>query len=348
MISKRYTLRTSSNLYSGIVEHLKNNHNFCDLYYRDNYKCMKNKLSLIVDIIRDIYFTFKVAGKINNADTVIGFSYMGLALLIFTKMRIINVRKKYWYGLFLHSQIAIDLLGYLLKIFDDGKTIFVVFSKYEITLYSKHLKLPKDRFRYVPLPYYPPNPEAKTEFTNNYKPKYQSYYFSGGYSNRDYIALINVFREVKENLIIACSHLNTEIENIKISDNISILYDVKTYNFIELLMGSKACILPMKSNTGAAGQMVVADSMYLKKVIIASNTDIIKEYVDDGITGILLGNIMQDLPTVLKDITIYPKKFQQMGERAYKSLLNRYSKEMVYEEVTKLVGSQDEVITMIS
>lgn len=338
MISRRYTLRTSPNLYSGIVEHLKQNHDFCDLYYRDNYKCMKNKLSLIVDIMRDIYFTYKVAGKINNSDTIIGFSYIGLALLIFTKLGFIKVRKKYWYGLFLHSQKAIGLLGYLLKFIDDGKTVFIVFSKYEIALYSKHLKLPKDRFRYIPLPYYPPNPEAKTEFRNDYKSRYQSYYFSGGYSNRDYIALINVFKEVKENLIIACSHLNTEIESIKIPENISVLYDVKTYSFIELLMGSKACILPMKSNTGAAGQMVVADSMYLKKVIIASNTDIIKEYVDDGITGVLLGDITHDLPKILKDINLYPNKYQQMGERAYKSLLNRYSKEIVYDEVSKLIG----------
>ncbi|MFH1239247.1 MAG: glycosyltransferase [bacterium] len=341
MISKRYTLRTSPNLYSGIVEHLKRSHGFCDLYYQDNYKCMKNKLSLVIDIIRDIYFTFKVSKTISNANTVIGFSYMGLAVVILTKMKLINVRNKYWYGLFLHSPKAIKLLGYLLKLFDDGKTLFVVFSKYEIALYSKYLKLPDDRFRYIPLPYYPPNPEAKTEFTNNYKSKYQSYYFSGGYSNRDYIALINAFRDVKENLIIACSHLNTEIENIKIPDNISIIYDIKTYNFIELLMGSKACILPMKSNTGAAGQMVVADSMYLKKVIIASNTDIIKEYIDDGITGILLGDIMQDLPKVIRDINLYPNKYQQMGERAYKSLINRYSKEMVYNEVSRLVGSQD-------
>ena len=56
--------------------------------------------------------------------------------------------------------------------------------------------------------------------------QYGDYYFAGGYSNRDYPALIAAFRNIPAQLLIVCSALNKELDAIDIPPNVTILRDL--------------------------------------------------------------------------------------------------------------------------
>ncbi|MCZ6744444.1 MAG: hypothetical protein O7D31_07170, partial [Alphaproteobacteria bacterium] len=71
-------------------------------------------------------------------------------------------------------------------------------------------------------------------------------------------------------------------------------------DFEEYIRKAKACILPLRYNTGASGQLVLLRYMRNKKMIIARRVDVIQEYLEDGVSGIFIESIEEELPRVIK------------------------------------------------
>lgn len=92
------------------------------------------------------------------------------------------------------------------------------------------------------------------------RPAPENYYFSGGYSNRDYLSLIEAFRGIPTRLIIVCSSLNTELDGCPLPANIQVLRDIPAHVFEAYIRHAKAGIVPLKHDTGASGQSVILSS----------------------------------------------------------------------------------------
>ena len=144
------------------------------------------------------------------------------------------------------------------------------------------------------------------------------YYFAGGYSNRDYPALIAAFRSIPARLVIVCSALNKEIDAIDLPANVTVLRDLPSEAFEAHVRNAKACIIPLKHDTGASGQSVMLRLMRNRKAIIATDFGSVRGYVVDGESGLLVRDIERDLPAIVAGIERDPTAAKALGAAAYR------------------------------
>jgi glycosyltransferase involved in cell wall biosynthesis len=238
---------------------------------------------------------FRNRRKIDGAGTVICSNYCALVLLLMKKLHLISFERLLWFGVYVHRPKMIEVCRRLIhfalpkeELAAAGKDVrfkVVVFSRPEVELYEKGFALNKDHFLYVP--YGEWNPDKKLEDGGD-----EGYFFSGGYANRDFVALAQLFQNRPWKLVIAASKANTDFvsycESHELSDNIMVYWDIPAAQFNRLLRFSHAVMLVMKYNTGASGQVVLLTALEHEKLIIASYTDVVDEYVQNERTGLIL------------------------------------------------------------
>src|SRR5262249_43209485 len=93
---------------------------------------------------------------------------------------------------------------------------------------------------------------AQVDLETETKIRGADYYFAGGYSNRDYATLISTFSGLRESLVIICSKLNKDVNEESLPKNVTVLRDVPGEKFDAYVRQAKACILPLKHDTGAS------------------------------------------------------------------------------------------------
>jgi glycosyltransferase involved in cell wall biosynthesis len=187
----------------------------------------------------------------------------------------------------------------------------VLFSQFERRLYAESLRLTDDRMSYVPYGNLndsePDDPSAPLL----HGLREGEFFFSGGYSNRDYLSLIEVFGELPYELVIVCSALNTEISESNLPANIRVLREVPSGVFDSYVKAARACIIPIAHDTGAAGQSCLLRYMKHRKIIIATNTGIIREYVQDKTSGILVKDNRSAMRDAIRAVaTTFPTRRQ--------------------------------------
>lgn len=265
--------------------------------------------------------------KFKNSDVVILNSYLSIVAIFFNRLGLFKYNKLIWFGFFIHSKRYFPLFRLILKFICKKETI-VVFSEYEVKLYSTELMLSNKNLRSVPLVFDSIKKDnTYDEFNNDIELKDipKNYYFSGGYSNRDYVSLIKAFTNINENLVICSSSLNRELMRIPLPKNITIIEDLKRSTFSKVLQNSKAGLLPLKNNTGASGQMFALEAMASRKLVIATKTDVLKEIVDDFNTGFLIDNFEEEIVVVIEGINSGKYSTSNMGEEGFKKLTKEFS-----------------------
>lgn len=197
----------------------------------------------------------------------------------------------------------------------------VVFSRPEIKLYADSFGLKENSFIYVPY----------GEWDRNRKlleTRDEGYCFSGGYANRDFVTLVERFQNRSWPLIVAASRENTDlvqyVEQHTVSNNIKIYWDIPADEFNRLLRCSHTVIMLMKYNTGASGQIVVLTALEYGKLVVASYTDVIDEYVKNDVTGLILQDKSQESLDQAMDIVFSEnmaercRKLAQAGHKYYR------------------------------
>jgi glycosyltransferase involved in cell wall biosynthesis len=222
-----------------------------------------------------------------------------------------HVRSPRWFPVF-------RTLGRL----DTARDHYVVFSEWEVGLYEANLGIARERLHFLPYgdwsgadePAAPSVPQG-------------DYYFAGGYSNRDYPALIAAFRSIPQRLVIVCSVLNTELDALDIPSNVTVLRDLPGIEFDRQLAGAKACIIPLRHDTGASGQSVMLRLMRHSKAIIASDFGSVRDYVVAGESGLLVKDIERDLPAAIAEIERDPEQARALGAAAHQRYRRYFSLE---------------------
>ncbi len=194
-------------------------------------------------------------GRVRKADTIVLIgNYMSLFVALLNKLRVVRPRALYWWGFQIRGEGMQKLLKAAFRFLYSGNLRFVVFSRYEKGLYHRRMGLKEDCF--LPIPYgdWSNLPEAPCG-----EEEAEPCYFSGGYSNRDYAALIRAWKNIDRRLVIIGSKNNADL--LAYSQNpdnphIQVLMDTPSDVFDRCLRRSKACILPFRANTGASGQTV--------------------------------------------------------------------------------------------
>lgn len=216
---------------------------------------------------------------------------------------------------------------------DGASDHYIVFSEWEIGLYEAALGIARGRMHFLPYgDWSAVEPPADA-------PAVGDYYFAGGYSNRDYPALIAAFRALPETrLVIICSALNKEIVDSELPANITVLRDVPSEIFDRYVRDAKACIIPLKHDTGASGQSVMLRLMKHRKAIIATDFGSVRGYVVDGESGILVRDIEGDLPAIVAHLERDPAVAEALGAAAYERYCRYFSFEAGGEALGRILA----------
>lgn len=243
---------------------------------------------------------------------------VALATFLLRKLRILKNPKVVWWGFYLHSKFSINMYKVLRVFFESKHAVYVLFSYFEESLYEKVFG---KRTSALILPYGIWNEEIVIPTEE------EDYYFSGGYSNRDYIPLIEAFRDSPYKLVIIASKLNVELETIQIPENVQILRDVDKTTFHKYMDHSCGVIIPLKNNLGASGQMVTLNAMARGKVIIINDNSIMKEYIIDQDSGYVVQDIKKDLINLLEKIEKSPVEKNKIKEKVRQRYIELYSRQ---------------------
>lgn len=291
--------------WAGPVENLKNKLNFkiVELHGKE-FGNFPTKFTLLKKELHNTANLLKHFKQYNHSNMIICSNYAALILLLLNKLHILKCNKILWFGVYIHRPRMLKLVKSTLKLLMTKHVDFkiVVFSKPEIKLYTEAFGLSANHFIYVP--YGEWNKDKKLLKSDD-----KGYFFSGGYANRDFVTLAKLFQNKPWKLIIAASRQNEDFvkytQTVKLSENITVHWDIPTDQFNRLLCESHAVIMLMKYNTGASGQIVILSALEYRKLVIASYTDVVDEYIKDGETGIILQDkdaaSMEEIITKLAD-----------------------------------------------
>ena len=154
---------------------------------------------------------------------------------------------------------------------------FICFSQSECEYYANLFSVDKSKFKFIPLGIDPINmPHIYDDGS----------IFATGRSNRDYDFFIRTVKDINHKVIIACD----SYKNIKLPLNVIILKNCYDDEMLDLMAHCHCVAVPLKDLRMSSGQLVVLQAMALGKPVICTNSDGLKDYVINNVTGIILNN----------------------------------------------------------
>lgn len=155
-----------------------------------------------------------------------------------------------------------------------------VYSQSEAEHYSTIFPKAKEKFHFVKFGL----PVSHTDYTDT-DLKNEKYFFSTGFSNRDYEFLINVFDNTPHKLKIACPNLKTATpQNVEVLDN-CFGEEMKRH-----ICNSIAVLIPLKNLDISSGQLVFITAMQLGKPLVITDSAPTRTYLDHNTDAIIVPN----------------------------------------------------------
>ena len=328
-------LRAGGNTSPVMCKFLSKEHGFIELISQNQTSRFKTKWSLTVQSLYLLFYVLKNISLVRSADTIFAIGYTSIPIKLLSKLKIIRYKKLYSDGFFVHSPRWFPLFRCLAKL-DIDNNWYIINSKTENTLYSEQLGINQSRMLFLPLGDWDSQNIPFNTGTFNFDVN-EPYYFAGGYTNRDYLSLIDAFARIPQKLVVVCSRLNVEVNSVKLPGNVKVFKDVTSEEFEEFVRRAKVCILPLKHNTGASGQLVLLRYMRNKKLIISSKMDVVREYLLDGSSGIFVNNISEELPQIINDIETNPGVSAGYGEAAYKLYCEKFTYDVISTMLSEII-----------
>lgn len=260
-----------------------------------------NKLhgSILLNIKRYvIYFLFplKIIFQRNKFDNIIAWQqFYGLNFAFWSRIFCLRKKQKLIIMTFIYKKkngfwgkIYHYYMSFIVKSQYVDK--FICFSRNECEYYSNLFNTSIERFKYVPL---------GIDYLNISTSHclFDKYVFSTGRSNRDYDFLIESFLNTDYKLYIACDSLKESV--IGINKNIIIDRNCHGDDMIKRLAECYCVVISVKDTSISSGQLVAIQAMQMGKPVIATISNGLKDYVEDGITGVLIDNNKKELLNAL-------------------------------------------------
>ena len=212
------------------------------------------------------------------------------------------------------------------------------FTQQEVEDYARRLGIERSRLLFIAHGDWPQPIDVPDVFSPDPAIDLETpFYFAGGFTNRDYTPVIETFKKLDQRLIVVCSKSNAEVVENDIPANIAVYRDITFPEFELVLRAAKAVIIPLKQDTGAAGHSVLIRSMRNAKLVLANNFRIIDDYVEHGVSGLLLNDMADDLRRVILEIEVAPERFVPIQEAALLKFQRDYSQEALERRMTDLI-----------
>ncbi len=155
--------------------------------------------------------------------------------------------------------------------------VFIVHSSAEEKTYSDWLRLPQNRFRFIPLQR-GAVPKFETSTTS-------PYIVTMGSANRDYATFVEAISSLDiPVVIISKKSILSDIPNLP---HITKLHDISYFECLKILASARICVVPIKDIVTASGQISFINSMLMGVPTIATKSPGTVDYIEDGRTGFL-------------------------------------------------------------
>jgi glycosyltransferase involved in cell wall biosynthesis len=272
--------------------------------------------------------------RLREIDNIVVFGYFAYVVKFFARTELIRYRKLFCFGFFIHGPIWFPICRFMVRL-DGPNDFYLIFSKSEIRLYREDLSIEAGRMVYLP---YGDWGQFTWRIREQWTPPGEPYYLAGGWSNRDYPALVEAFRSIPAKLLIVCSRRNEqELRRKMLPANIEVFSNVPSDVFEAFTRRAKAGIIPLRLDTGASGQSVALALMRNSKCVIASDVGALREYVDHGVTGFLLQS-MAELPDVIRRLE-KDRLAESMGRAGRAKYDEQFARQVVAKAFEKLLAA---------
>jgi glycosyltransferase involved in cell wall biosynthesis len=319
-VGRRVFVRLNARIYPEVRDYLVGDQGFTDLVLLDGSVNPLDSWGRYRSAFRSIRSCIRHLGNLRQADLIlVAPKSVGIILKMMGLFGLAGKGATCCYGFFSHSSRALRQFRWLARL-DREDDRYIVFSVEEARLYAEAMDLPAKRF--MVLPYSDWDQDSDRQLTAARRaPKSERYFFSGGYSNRDYAALIEVFRGLPhERLVIVCSAINKEVEDGDLPANVTVERDLPIERFNALIQGATGCILPIRNPRGPAGQSVLVAGLKYRTPVIVTDTPVVREYIEHGVTGYLVKR-MAEMPALIAGLDPASADYQAMadaGQRVYR------------------------------
>lgn len=297
----------------------------------------RTKLFFISQTLFDLIFLLKRLKTIKRYRYILALWHSAPAFMLLKRLGLIDYDKLLWFGFSVHTSFWSKLYKLIAKL-DTETTWFVVFTEQEVEDYSRLLGIESNKLLFIPHGDWPQPIDVPNAFAPDPDIDLETpFYFAGGFTNRDYKPVIETFRKLDQRLIIVCSKTNVDVVDEELPPNITVYRDITFPEFEFLLRASKAVIIPLKHDKGAAGHSVLVRSMRNAKIVIANEFRIVENYIEGGVDGVLIDDMDQALEKVVLEIESVPERFDPIRDAAFERFQANYSQEAMEQMMSDLI-----------
>ncbi|MGB3585085.1 MAG: hypothetical protein WBA23_01035, partial [Tunicatimonas sp.] len=309
---KSYVIRLDKGMYPPHVNFLKEELGFQELVKieKKNKRLVSKKLT-VLECFSFIIFLLQNIQQIRNTKTIVSIGWSSLFLKLLIKLKIIRCQQFFWLGFLIHNHRFFSILKQIMAWTAIKEEYYIVNSEADRPIYHRYLAIPNRKLITLP---YGDFSYAKKE-NQEIEAQVGSYYFAGGFTNRDYASLISAFQGLNQKLVIVGSRLNKDLQTT-LPPNVQVLCDIPKKQFNILVKNAKACILPLKEETGASGQMVLSNYMKQGKAIVVPHMQITHEYLEEGTSALFYSNAKKDIPSIIRYLDQDEDKIVELGVAA--------------------------------
>lgn len=277
-----------------------------------------SKRQELIRYFKYFWFPFKIFLNRNKYASVLAWQqFYGLILAFYFKLFhvkktpeitvmtfIYKQKKSFWgviYARFIHDVVK---SGYIKR--------FIVFSNSEKEYYADLFEVPEEGFVVETLGIQDMYDIVGTRVSE------EKYFLAAGRSNRDYKFLRNAWQN-KDKLKIICDICKeTDTEYIKYLKN------CYHREFMQELSNCYAVIVPLHDGKISSGQLVILQAMMLKKPVIVTRNDTVKDYVENGVDGFVIDKDSESLNWAVERLKD-PDVYEAIAENARQSFEKKFS-----------------------
>lgn len=200
----------------------------------------------------------------------------------------------------------------MVRLVDGPNVVWCVLSTGEIDTFTATWGVPRERV-------------VRTLFTHTLHthdlvdvPPLGNYLFSGGNSLRDYRLLLDALEGVDVELRVASSWA-PDPSHARSSSFRATSHE----EFLRLLEGCRALVLPLEAATRSTGQQTCLNAMALGKIVIVNDAPGVRDYVVHGVTGIVVAGTAAMRAAVLDFLEpANSTRYEAIGAAAREWVLN--------------------------
>ena len=160
------------------------------------------------------------------------------------------------------------------------------------------------------------------------------YIFAAGRSNRDYDFLLDTLNGTNYKCIIACDSLHLKNSPV----NVSVLNDCYGDDMQRLMARCHCVAIPLRDLKFSSGQSVALQAMEMGKPVICTSSDGIKDYVQNGVTGLLVDNDKDSWLAAIDQLYAPDGCYKEMSKNAKKVYLNNFTEEAMLQRIGRVVN----------